>query len=66
MPNDMIAQIHRGEAIVPAWANRPEYNGGGMTVNNSFTIPGGADMRTQSQIAALAGAALSQAMRRNG
>ncbi len=34
VPNDMIAQIHQGEAIVPAWANRPEYNSGGLTVNN--------------------------------
>ncbi|KWO21409.1 phage tail length tape measure family protein [Burkholderia ubonensis] len=66
VPNDMIAQIHQGEAIVPAWANRPEYNSGGLTVNNQFTIPGGVDMRTQSQIAAMAGASLSQAMKRNG
>ncbi|CAM8821413.1 hypothetical protein [Burkholderia pseudomallei] len=53
-------------AIVPAWANRPEYNPGGLTVNNQFSIPGGVDMRTQSQIAAMAGASLSQAMKRNG
>ncbi|KWD88460.1 hypothetical protein WL71_09065 [Burkholderia ubonensis] len=66
VPNDMIAQIHQGEAIVPAWANRPEYNPGGLTVNNQFAIPGGVDMRTQSQIAAMAGASLSQAMKRNG
>ncbi|WP_080491904.1 phage tail length tape measure family protein [Burkholderia ubonensis] len=66
VPNDMIAQIHQGEAIVPAWANRPEYNSGGLTVNNQFVIPGGVDMRTQSQVAAMAGASLSQAMKRNG
>lgn len=63
--NDMIAQIHRGEAIVPAHLNSP-YNPGNVSVSNQFVLPGGTDLRTQSQIAAMAGSAISQAMRRNG
>ncbi|RQS84331.1 phage tail length tape measure family protein [Burkholderia seminalis] len=65
VPNDMIAQIHRGEAIVPAHMNSP-YAGGNVSVSNQFVLPGGTDLRTQSQIAAMAGSAISQAMRRNG
>ena len=66
VPQDMIAQIHQGEAIVPAWANRPEHNFGSVAVTNNFHLPQQTDMRTQSQIAAMAGASISQAMRRNG
>ncbi|MDN7456600.1 phage tail length tape measure family protein [Burkholderia cenocepacia] len=65
VPNDMIAQIHRGEAIVPAHMNSP-YAGGNVNVSNQFVLPGGTDLRTQSQIAAMAGSAISLAMRRNG
>lgn len=65
VPNDMIAQIHRGEAIVPAHMNSP-YSPGNVSVSNQFVLPGGTDLRTQSQIAAMAGASISQAMRRNG
>ncbi|WP_321822107.1 MULTISPECIES: phage tail length tape measure family protein [unclassified Burkholderia] len=65
VPNDMIAQIHQGEAIIPAHLNSP-YNPGNVNVSNQFVLPGGTDLRTQSQIAAMAGASISQAMRRNG
>ncbi|KVL59255.1 hypothetical protein WT01_15600 [Burkholderia cepacia] len=65
VPNDMIAQIHRGEAIVPAHMNSP-YAPGNVSVSNQFVLPGGTDLRTQSQIAAMAGASISHAMRRNG
>ncbi|RQZ08897.1 hypothetical protein DF105_00915 [Burkholderia stagnalis] len=65
VPNDMIAQIHRGEAIVPAHLNSP-FNPGNVSVSNQFVLPGGVDLRTQSQIAAMAGGAISQAMKRNG
>lgn len=65
VPQDMIAQIHQGEAIVPAHLNSP-YNPGNVSVSNQFVLPGGTDLRTQSQIAAMAGASISQAMRRNG
>jgi len=65
VPDDMIAQIHRGEAIVPAHMNSP-YAPGNVSVSNQFVLPGGTDLRTQSQIAAMAGASISQAMRRNG
>ncbi len=47
VPNDMIAQIHQGEAIVPAHLNSP-YNPGNVNVSNQFVLPGGTDLRTQS------------------
>ncbi|VWC05246.1 hypothetical protein BLA23254_05007 [Burkholderia lata] len=65
VPNDMIAQVHRGEAIVPAHMNSPCASGN-VSVSNQFVMPGGTDLRTQSQIAAMAGASISHAMRRNG
>jgi hypothetical protein len=61
----MIAQIHQGEAVVPAHLNSP-FAPGNVTVTNQFLLPGGVDQRTQSQVAALAGTAIQQALRRNG
>ncbi|PFH12965.1 hypothetical protein [Burkholderia sp. JKS000303] len=66
VPNDMIAQIHQGERITPAYLNRPEHNFGAVAVTNNFHLPQQMDMRTQSQIAAAAGAGMQLAMRRNG
>ncbi|PFH29148.1 tail length tape measure protein [Burkholderia sp. JKS000303] len=66
VPNDMIAQIHQGERITPAYLNRPEHNFGSVAVTNNFHLPQQMDMRTQSQIAAAAGAGMQLAMRRNG
>ena len=63
VPNDMIAQIHKGEAIVPAHLNSTNSS---VSVVNQFSLPGGADLRTQSQIAAMAGAGIQAALRRNG
>ncbi|MET5016612.1 phage tail length tape measure family protein [Burkholderia pseudomallei] len=65
VPNDMIAQIHRGEAIVPAHMNSPYSAGAGVTVTNQFVLPNGVDLRTQSQIASMAGMAVQQALKRN-
>ncbi|WP_154394197.1 hypothetical protein [Burkholderia pseudomallei] len=65
VPNDMIAQIHQGEAIVPAHMNSPYSAGGGVTVTNQFVLPNGVDLRTQSQIASMAGMAVQQALKRN-
>jgi phage-related minor tail protein len=65
VPKDQIAMIHRGEAIVPAHMNSP-YNPGSVSVNNQFVLPNQVDMRTQSQIAAMSGGAIQNAIRRNG
>ncbi|WP_213308170.1 hypothetical protein [Paraburkholderia sacchari] len=65
VPNDMIAQIHEGERIVPAHLNSP-FNPGNVSVSNQFVLPNGIDLRTQSQIASMAGGAIQRAMQRNG
>jgi hypothetical protein len=65
VPQDMIAQIHQGEAVVPAHLNSP-FAPGSVMVTNQFLLPGGVDLRTQSQVAVLAGTAIQQALRRNG
>lgn len=65
VPHDMVAQIHQGEAIVPAHLNSP-FSGGNVSVSNQFVLPNGVDLRTQSQIASMAGGAISVAMKRNG
>lgn len=65
IPTDMVAQIHKGEAIIPAHLNSP-YNPNNVAVTNNFVVPGGADLRTQSQIFAMAGAGIQRALQRNG
>ncbi|TDV04690.1 phage tail length tape measure family protein [Paraburkholderia caballeronis] len=63
VPNDMVAQIHQGEKIVPAHLNSSNSN---VSVVNQFALPGSTDLRTQSQIASMAGMAIQSAVRRNG
>jgi phage-related minor tail protein len=63
VPGDMIAQIHQGEAIIPAHMNSPNSS---VSVTNQFNVAAGTDLRTQSQMAAMAGASIQNAMRRNG
>jgi hypothetical protein len=64
VPTDQIAQIHKGEAIVPAHLNSP-FNPNNVAVTNNFNLPGGgADLRTQSQIARAVGYTIQEAMRR--
>lgn len=62
VPRDMLAKVHRGEAIIPAGENM----GRGMTVHNSFYITGAVVRRTQAQIAMEAANAIQMATRRNG
>jgi hypothetical protein len=66
VPNDMLAVIHKGEAIVPAKYNQPGATGGGANITNHFHLPGPTDTRTQAQIASKASFAMQTAMRRNG
>ncbi len=67
VPGNMIAQIHKGEAIVPARYNTQQYqqSSSNSTVNNQFILSGPMDKRTQMQIGSIAGSSIQQAMLRN-
>jgi hypothetical protein len=72
VPNDGLAYLHAGEAVVPR-----EFNSGSapktessskdraMTIVNNFTLSGPVDKRTQGQLASTAGVAIKRAMARN-
>lgn len=64
VPQDQLAYVHRGEAIIPASMNKSGAMGS-VSVNNHFTINGTMDTRTQSQIAAQIGLSVNRAMKRN-
>lgn len=68
VPNDMVAQIHKGEKITPAKYNNDKDNSkqGNIGIVNNYTIQGQVDRRTQQQIAGSAAAAANDALRRNG
>jgi len=65
----MLAVVHKGEAVVPARYNNAETFGGGggnnVSVNNKFILSQTPDKRTQAQIAAMAGASIQNAVKRN-
>ncbi|MGZ3325695.1 MAG: hypothetical protein ACXU85_00960 [Xanthobacteraceae bacterium] len=69
VPQDMIAQIHQGEMIVPKY-DAERIRAGGFkqspVVHNHFAIPATVTRETQSQIAYQAGLGVSRASRRNG
>lgn len=65
VPRDMLAIIHKGEAIIPAGMNRPGGNTSSYAVHNYFNIAGGADARSQGQIAAAAFHGMQIAARRH-
>lgn len=73
VPQDMIAQIHKGEAIVPASmasglrdGTMSLGGGGGQTIlNATFNVPSYVDQRSQAQIAAQTAQYLDRFRRRN-
>lgn len=65
VPRDMVAVVHKGEAIIPAGGNA----GREVTVNNVFNFPSGTAegfRASASQVATQVGAAVAAATRRNG
>jgi hypothetical protein len=67
VPQDMLAIVHRGEAVIPAAQNNPGMLGGSrsLVVNNAFNFAGPVDTRTQSQIAVQTSKSVDRAMRRS-
>jgi hypothetical protein len=61
---DMLAIVHKGEAIVPAAQNRAS-SVGPISVRNTFMLSGPVDTRTQAQIARATGRAVESARRRS-
>jgi hypothetical protein len=71
VPQDMLAMIHQGEMIIPAYdAEKVRAGGAGgqrpMQVNNHFTVSGPVTRETQMQIGQQAGLGIQRAARRNG
>jgi len=64
VPQDTLAFVHKGEAVIPAAYNRPGI-GGGMAIHNHFNITGPVDTRTQTQIAAAASIGVRRGAARN-
>ena len=62
VPKDMLVNVHKGEAIIPAAENT---GGRGMSVTNVFNISGGMDRRSREQVAVAAGRGLQRAMARD-
>ena len=65
IPNDQVAMLHKGERVLTASENSRTGNARAMTVVNNFHLSAPADRRTQEQVAAMAGASIQTAMRRN-
>lgn len=65
VPQDQIAMIHKGEAIIPANQNNPASMGGVNIVVNMQGGNGQMDARTQQQLASAVGVQMQRAMSRN-
>lgn len=70
VPYDMIAQIHQGEMIIPAYDAERLRNGGmgqrPMQITNHFAFSGPVTRETQEQVAHQAFVGAQRAARRNG
>jgi phage-related minor tail protein len=66
VPSTGLALLHQGEAVVPASQNTPYAPASpNVNVNNQFVLPNNVDLRTQSQMAAMAGQSIQRALQRN-
>ncbi|HEV2037135.1 MAG TPA: hypothetical protein VGQ96_00900 [Candidatus Eremiobacteraceae bacterium] len=64
---DMLAFLHRGEAVIPAAMNKPSVTGsGGNIIHVTVNVPQGTSRATGDQIGAEAGAGIQRAMRKYG
>jgi hypothetical protein len=75
IPRDMIAQIHKGEMILPAatadkvrkgLAGGSSNAGTPVTNINNFHLAGPTTLQSQQQIASMVGASMNRAVKRNG
>lgn len=63
VPQDTLAVVHKGEAVIPARANRPGAMGHQITTNITFNIGGQVDSRTLDQIHAATARGVQRATR---
>jgi hypothetical protein len=65
IPQDTLAFVHKGEAVIPAAYNKERFSSnGGLQVHNHFSINGPIDTRTQDQIARSAARSVHRAAAR--
>ena len=67
LPNDMLAMVHKGEAIIPAQRNLPGNNSSNVTnINVSVAMPQGGSRATAMQFGTDAARQIGRANSRNG
>lgn len=69
VPRDMIAQIHKGEMIIPANSRSNAIammtRNNAMNVVNNYAFSGPVDRRTMDQMSAASAQAIQKAAKRN-
>lgn len=66
VPHDMVAKIHKGEAIIPAAMNKPSGFGARASPQIHINVQGQVDRRTSQQIGRDVSEALRRSETRNG